>query len=265
MLEFRFNLASETGLILSLLGVVLSVISILYVAQKKQTRVIISVCTILFSILVTLNYFSMSDYIKIPDVTGRTRDFAKDALIDVGIDAENILIVANSQSISADNLVISQAPQAGTVAHKTSSVTLNFATENKVVASEENITVGTITHIPSVNGLSLQIDDCIIKSDGYFYQSAEDWYIHMNGLCITGTFHYSTELSDKQIADWGHGGKILDAYGNDYSKDAEFFSDYNGNYAVKIPEAMATGNYTYVLYQFIENEYCEVRIPFTIQ
>lgn len=115
MLEFRFNLASETGLILSLLGVVLSVISILYVAQKKQTRVIISVCTILFSILVTLNYFSMSDYIKIPDVTGRTRDFAKDALIDVGIDAENILIVANSQSISADNLVISQAPQAGTV------------------------------------------------------------------------------------------------------------------------------------------------------
>ena len=38
---------------------------------------------------------------------------------------------------------------------------------------------------------------------------------------------------------------------------------YCGVFAVELPEDMPSGTYTYLLYLFVHDEYCEARIPFT--
>ena len=128
------------------------------------------------------------------------------------------------------------------------------------------IPIETIQTNTTASGLSLIINDCQYFYDGFYHQipeSGSSYSFVEYDQGISGHFSYSRELTDIEYEDWGHGGKILDANGNELDIDASFYATTDGVFAVELPEDMPSGTYTYLLYLFVHDEYCEARIPFT--
>ncbi len=120
--------------------------------------------------------------------------------------------------------------------------------------------------------LSIIIDEYEIFNDGYYYEEPdkenEGWYWCIDfDKGISGTFHYSRPLTDEELSDWGHGGSLYDANGNEIGEEGNyphFWSDEKGYFAMQFPENLPSGKYTYVLYQFIGSQYVEAKIEFVI-
>ncbi len=128
------------------------------------------------------------------------------------------------------------------------------------------IPIETIQTNTTASGLSLIINDCQYFYDGFYHQmpeSGSSYSFVEYDQGISGHFSYSRELTDIEYEDWGHGGKILDANGNELDIDASFYATTDGVFAVGLPKDMPSGTYTYLLYLFVRDEYCEARIPFT--
>lgn len=145
-------------------------------------------------------------------------------------------------------------------------ITDTVATPKAVSADSQVISLASIQTNTTSSGLSLVISDCQYFYDGFYHQmpesdSAYSFVEYDQG--ISGHFSYSRELTDIEYEDWGHGGKILDANGNELDINASFYATTDGVFAVELPEDMPSGTYTYLLYLFVHDEYCEARIPFT--
>ncbi len=131
------------------------------------------------------------------------------------------------------------------------------------------IPIETIQTNTTSSGLSFIISDCQYFYDDFYYQIPDSDSFQSYSFVefkqgISGHFNYSRELTNQEHDNWGHGGKILDKNGIECSVDASFYSNSDGIFAVELPENMPKGNYIYILYQFINDEYCEARIPFTV-
>ena len=105
------------------------------------------------------------------------------------------------------------------------------------------------------------------RAIGFYYEMPidENSYSFVDfDMGISGHFSYSRELTEQEYENWDHGGKILDVNGEEVNINASFFSTFDGVFVVELPEYMPKGDYVYLLYQFINDEYCEVRILFSV-
>ena len=121
--------------------------------------------------------------------------------------------------------------------------------------------------------LSINVESVDIFYDGYYYkyvnpQNPSENYIIDFDTGISGTFSYSRELTEEEIENWMHGGRIYDSDGNEVGYSGNypcFWSNPNGKFAVQFPEGLQQGKYTYELYQCINNQWVSDTVIFTIQ
>lgn len=119
----------------------------------------------------------------------------------------------------------------------------------------------------TTSNLAIVIEDYDFFTDGFHYRKliSENTYNVVDfDQGISGHFTYSRELTDIEYENWGHGGKLLNESGQECGFANSFFSDYEGIFAVELSPNIPSGNYVYVLYQFINYQYCEARISFSI-
>ena len=127
-------------------------------------------------------------------------------------------------------------------------------------------TVPIKIEIPTETGVSIIIKDYEFFENGFYYEDVDEnsFSIVDFDYGISGHFNYSRELTNQEYENWFHGGKILTENGVECSVNATFFSTPDGVFAVELPKDMPKGNYIYVLHQYVNDKYCEARIPFTI-
>ena len=95
ILELRYNLATEIGLAVSIISLVIALLTIFITVEKKS--LVARVCTVivvaLLVCLLFVNKNDMENYINVPFVEGMPVEFAKYALISAGFTDENILLI----------------------------------------------------------------------------------------------------------------------------------------------------------------------------
>lgn len=142
----------------------------------------------------------------------------------------------------------------------------NDSVDEKEIVNISDSVVGTQSNITTSN-LAIIIKDYEFFTDGFHYGkpiSGNTYTVVDFDQGISGHFSYSRELTDIEYEKWGHGGKLLDESGQECGFANSFFSDYEGIFAVELSANIPPGNYVYVLYQFINYQYCEARISFSI-
>lgn len=280
ILDIRFWFATEVGLVVSLIGLLLAMIALLIVVSDKNRSARICICLIssLIIVLLIANMFDMHlNYINVPIVGELNTDIAKYMLVEAGFDPNNIRVVgANGISISEKDSKVQTQSISGVKKNTGEGAFIELTcipydmyidSNNPGVSAENSVTFSTSQSNTTSSGLSLVIEYYEFFTDGFYYKMPIDensfsFVDFRNG--ISGSFKYSRGLTDQEYENWGHGGKILNANGEDSNINASFFSTSDGVFAVELPEHMPKGDYVYLLYQFINNEYCEARIPFTV-
>ncbi len=103
-----------------------------------------------------------------------------------------------------------------------------------------------------------------ISSDGYLYQSDEEWLIEMSGKVIHGKITFNKDYSESELESFAHGGILTYEDGTSYENDElSFWSDYEaGEFAVDIPDDIK-GAYKILIYQSIGTDEGEISIDFT--
>lgn len=279
ILNIRFNLANEIGLIVSIIGVVLAMIALPILDKRANRSACRAICSISAIIVVALlaNRFDINaNYINVPEVKGLSTQIAGYALSNAGIVATDIHLVGdNGISVSENNSKVIDQNICGITKLKNRGLAIvltcvPYDTQIKTPDISENPNPPVIFEKPQTGStsddLTLIIDDCQAFFNGFYHeiQETESSYSYIKfDQGISGHFSYSRELTDSEYAKWTHGGKILDQYGNEVNINASFYATMDGIFAVEIPKNMPGGNYIYLLYVFINDEYCEVRIPFT--
>lgn len=273
MLYIRYCLATSRDTLFSVIGIIISIAALLIISSNKNKSLRIYICAIAFLLIVLLgiNSCAMQNYIAMPNVETRSLEFARNKLLDAGFSSDRIISLAQDGSNISNTSapVESQNIPCGQPVLKDTLIELRCG--SVPVSTNTDSTAITITHTQNSavkNDLSLIIDDCNFFSDGYYYEFPLDGdavgFIEYD-TGIAGHFSYSRALTDAELEDWMHGGEILDSNGRKCDLDASFFSVSDGVFAAELPENMHPGNYTYVLYQFIDSIYYEARISFTAQ
>ena len=270
ILALRYALATDMGLAISIISLIFAMVTLLVIVEKRPLLVRISICgitAILVGILF-VNQKDMENCIEVPNVKGKSIEFAKNDLINAGFEIEDILISnVNATASNSAAEVQNQGIDAGSIVPKGTQIKIECEPTTYIENYEENITISGSESHPSDNGLSIMIDDYESFTDGFYYKMPidENSYSFVDfDKGISGHFSYSRELTEQEYENWGHGGKILDANGEDTNINASFFSTSDGVFAVEFPKNMPKGDYVYLLYQFINDEYCEARISFSI-
>ena len=269
ILEMRYNLATEMGLAVSIIGLVIALITILITVEKKN--LVARVCTVivvaLFVGLLFVNKNDMENYINVPVVEGMPVEFAIHDLIAAGFRNENIYILNDDASIMDSAATVEKQIIDGTIVPKGTQIKLKCKSDTYIGSYGENTVIIGVKNSPSTEDLSIIIEDYELFTNGFYYEMPidENSYSFVDfDKGISGHFSYSRELTEQEYKNWGHGGKILDANGNETNIDAAFYSTSDGVFAVELPEYMPKGGYLYLLYQFINDKYYEARISFTV-
>ena len=270
ILALRYAFATDMGLAISIISLIFAMVTLLVITENSKLLVRVSICGV-SAILVGLlfiNQKDMKNYIEVPYVEGKPIEFAKNDLINAGFENKDILISnVNATSSNSAAEVQDQDIVAGSIVPKGTQIKIECEPTTYIENYKENIVISGAESSPSDNGLSIMIDDYESFTDGFYYKMPidENSYSFVDfDKGVSGHFSYSRELTEQEYENWGHGGKILDAYGKEVNINASFFSTFDGVFAVELPEYMPKGDYVYLLYQFIDNAYCEARIYFTV-
>ena len=270
ILELRYYLATEIGLIVSIISLAVALFTVLVTFKKKNPTVQICMCIIVVLLvgLLLVNQSDMKNYIKVPYVESISVEFARHDLINAGFDRSDISVLNDDAAISDSTAKVQkQSIQGGTIVAKGTKITLDCISNLYTGIYEENMVISGVESSTSTDSLSIIIEDYELFTDGFHYEFPidENSYSFVDfDRGISGHFSYSRELTEQEYKNWGHGGKILDASGNETDIDASFFSTSDGVFAVELPEYMPKGDYVYLLYQFINDAYYEARIDFTV-
>ena len=269
--SLRFILSGEIGNITAIAGMALSITVMLIPSQAAHQKLKNGIA-VMFSIIVLFllwNTYSMRNQLKMPLVENLTVNTANYTLYEAGFDKDTITVKSGDGTVvSSQSIVQTQSIPKGMIIPKDTQIELICASEN--VYSDEN-PVYEINEKEEVfssdNDLSIIIDDYHVFSNGFYYEMPIDenqvaFVDFTEG--IAGHFSYSRELTETEIDNWGHGGMIVNEQGQDCSGDGLFFASIEGVFAMQFPSDLPGGNYSYVLYQYLDNQYCEVRIPFTV-
>lgn len=270
ILELRYNLATDIGLAVSIISLAIALISILVTFKNGKYVGSICVC-IITTLLVGLLLFNrgdMENYTKVPNVETMSVELAKHDLIAAGFIGENILVRNdNAAPLDSSAEVQKQSEPAGTIVAKDTIITLDCKSDAYMGIYEKNTVISGVESNISASGLSIIIKDYELFTNGFHYEMPidENSYSFVDfDRGISGHFSYSRELTEQEYENWSHGGQILDAIGNETNINASFFSTSDGVFAVGFPEYMPKGDYVYVLYQFLNDQYCEAQIAFTV-
>lgn len=270
ILELRYNLATEIGLAVSIISLVVALLTIFITVEKKN--LVARMCTIivvtLLVCLLFVNKNDMENYINVPFVEGMSVEFAKYDLISVGFTDENILLINDDATIlDSTAKVKKQSILEGTIVAKGTQIKLECKSDAYIGIYGENTVIIESESSSSTGDLSIIIEDYELFTDGFYYEMPidENSYSFVDfDRGISGHFSYSRELTEQEYKNWSHGGKILNANGNESDIDAVFFSTSDGVFAVQLPEYIPKGDYLYILYQFINDKYYETRISFEV-
>ena len=277
VLDKRFYLANETELYVAIIGVLLAILALPILRKNISRPKIRTICVasvLVIAVLVVNRVDMNTNCVDVPRVEGLGTGDAKLALILSGIEADEIHTVGSaSVPISDNNTKVNHQDPVGPKRKTNGKINImlycvpydkTLETEND--STEDKTEASTPPYMNSAGDLSLIIDDYQLFYDGFYHQmpeSGSSYSFVEYDQGISGHFSYSRELTDIEYEDWGHGGKILDANGNELDIDASFYATTDGVFAVELPEDMPSGTYTYLLYLFVHDEYCEARIPFT--
>lgn len=137
-------------------------------------------------------------------------------------------------------------------------------TEDRVEESISNL------EIVNIKPSRLCITDAEFFDSPYRYEyesEGESGYFSEMDYGIKGTFEYSSPLTAREERTFGHGGKILNSSGKE-CPGATFFSfltsEQDGFFMMQYPDNLKSGEYTFILYHYIDNVYNEARIQFTV-
>ena len=277
VLDKRFYLANETELYVAIIGVLLAILALPILRKNISRPKIRTICVasvLVIAVLVVNRVDMNTNCVDVPRVEGLGTGDAKLALILSGIEADEIHTVGSaSVPISDNNTKVNHQDPVGPKRKTNGKINImlycvpydkTLETEND--PTEDKTEASTPPYMNSAGDLSLIINDYQLFYDGFYHQmpeSGSSYSFVEYDQGISGHFSYSRELTDIEYEDWGHGGKILDANGNELDIDASFYATTDGVFAVELPEDMPSGTYTYLLYLFVHDEYCEARIPFT--
>ncbi|MBP3855109.1 MAG: PASTA domain-containing protein [Ruminiclostridium sp.] len=291
-MEYNFikGIAEHTDTIIAIIGIVLALISLILsiIISNKETEkgkarriliggISISAATILLISCLCANKYNYDtfhdNYIEVPNVEALSCELARNNLTLAGFDSDEIQFVGEgSSSINeGDCKVIKQHIEKGTYVEKGTKIVLDCENKGSLGTyqlSEKTETVLNESSATSTGDISIKISEYQFFDidEGFHY---EEPYGDGNMIVdfdrgISGHFSYSRELTESELESWRHGGEILDSSGNKIIEDPTFFSTPSGVFAVEFPKNMPSGNYTYVLYHFINDFYCDARINFTI-
>lgn len=274
ILEVRYNLATEIGLAVSIISLAITLITILFAFEKEKTvaRVCTVIITALLVVLLFVNQKDMENYNNVLSVEGMSVEFAIHDLITAGFNEEDIRISNGDATITnftarvekriVDNTIV---PKGTTIiVPKGKLIILVCESDTNIGSYGENSVIIGVESSPSTSNLSIIIEDYETFTDGFHYEIPNsDSFVDFD-KGISGHFSYSRELTEQEYENWRHGGKILDKNGKETNIEATFFSTSDGVFAVEFPEHMPKGDYLYLLYQFINDEYYETRISFTV-
>ena len=277
ILDIRFYLANETELYVAIIGVLLAILALPILRKNISRSKIKIICFASISVIaiLVLNKVDVNiNCVDVPSVKEFGTGDAKLALFLSGIEADEIHTVGSANvPVSDNNTKVDHQDPVGPQRKTNGKINIllycvpydmTLETENN--PTEDKTEASTPPYMNSTGDLSLIIDDYQLFYDGFYHQMPESGssysFVEFD-QGISGHFSYSRELTDIEYEDWGHGGKILDANGNELDIDASFYATTDGVFAVELPEDMPSGTYTYLLYLFVHDEYCEARIPFT--
>ena len=277
ILDIRFYLANETELQVAVIGVLLAILALPLWRKNISRSIIRIICfasVLIIAVLVVNRVDMNTSCVDVPPIEGLGTGDAKLALILSGIEADDIRTVGsasvpisdNNTKVEHQNLKGPQRKINGKINIQLICVPYDMTLETENDPTEDKTEASAPPYMNSTGDLSLIIDDYQPFYDGFYHQipESESSYSFVEfDQGISGHFSYSRELTDIEYEDWGHGGKILDANGNELDIDASFYATTDGVFAVELPEGMPSGTYTYLLYLFVHDEYCEARIPFT--
>ena len=277
VLDKRFYLANETELYVAIIGVLLAILALPILRKNISRPKIRTICVasvLVIAVLVVNRVDMNTNCVDVPRVEGLGTGDAKLALILSGIEADEIHTVGSaSVPISDNNTKVNHQDPVGPKRKTNGKINImlycvpydkTLETEND--PTEDKTEASTPPYMNSAGDLSLIINDYQLFYDGFYHQmpeSGSSYSFVEYDQGISGHFSYSRELTDIEYEDWGHGGKILDANGNELDINASFYATTDGVFAVDLPKDMHSGTYTYLLYLFVHDEYCEARIPFT--
>lgn len=274
ILEVRYNLATEIGLAVSIISLVITFITA-FIAIKKKNFVA-HLCTVIITALIVglllVNQDDMKNYINVPPVEGMSVEFEIHDLITAGFNEEDIRVSNGDATITDFTARVENRVIDGTIVPKGTpiivpngtQIILECKSDTYIGSYGENTVIIGVENSPSIDNLSIIIEDYETFTDGFHYEIPNSNSFVDFDRGISGHFSYSRELTEQEYKNWGHGGKILDTNGKETNIDASFFSTSDGVFAVEFPEHMPKGDYLYLLYQFINDEYYEARISFTI-
>ena len=121
------------------------------------------------------------------------------------------------------------------------------------------------TQKPTNKPLGIVFDSYDISSDGYYYKHPqENWLIINDGMCISGSFHYTRALTEKERLSFMHGGELYDSCGKKVVGDISFWSSYDGLFSADLPEDLPSGTYTLSFHQHINDQRLSFEIQFSI-
>ena len=277
ILDIRFYLANETELYVAVIGVLLAILALPILRKNISRSIIRIICfaSVLIIAVLVVNRIDMNtNCVDVPPIEGLGTGDAKLALILSGIEADDIRTVGsasvpisdNNTKVEHQNLKGPQRKINGKINIQLICVPYDMTLETENDPTEDKTEASAPPYMNSTGDLSLIIDDYQPFYDGFYHQipESESSYSFVEfDQGISGHFSYSRELTDIEYEDWGHGGKILNANGTELDIDASFYATTDGVFAVGLPKDMPSGTYTYLLYLFVRDEYCEARIPFT--
>lgn len=262
MNEIRCFLYEETGIIMTVAGLLLS--SLVMFNLKKQTMKRIAFVSFALTFLLGTNYADLKwinpveELYEVPNVTNMSFSNAQFILRNCGFIEHFVGHNDNILSYEESSLVYRQDPIAGTKVPKGTSVILS-AHEIEIIGYENS-------------KLSINIIEYTV-GDGFYYQypdpeDTNSTIIIDFGKGIFGTYEYSRNLNEIEKDNYLHGGRLCDANGNEIGEKGNypsFWSNSEGMFAVEFPKGLKAGVYTYELYQYINGQYVSDSIDIEIK
>lgn len=295
-MKLFFSLSKEIGLIIGIVSLLFAVFAWLYPPTAKMTKkikcMISALCLLLIGLLV-LNYYAMSDYVRVPYVEHLEYSLAQNKLHELGL---NAVPVSATQIVSSNDIVEHQHISGGTIVKigeairldltsltsidKQTNPNIDNTTSDKTpsdASPNNNLSLGLKQETSPQNNsngdaLSIVIDNYEIFYDGFYYQEPQKDNSNSYGSInfstgVSGTFHYSRPLTQQELNNWGHGGKLYDSNRNEIGTDGNypsFWSDEKGHFAMEFPIGLSSGTYIYELYHIINDKLISAEITFTI-
>lgn len=270
ILEMRYLLDESLSIILAVMSIALSLVALapFVKSEKKQKHVglyLFIMAAFGTTILLLVNHNEMKNYCSVPGVTDITYQMAVYELNQFELKAEG---QSGYTPLSLDTYVVEQIPQRNTIVEKGATVFLKVTkTEGGEESVDEEFIAPNSILDDTQPDLSIVIDSFSLFDTGFYYSEPNEeqntyWVIDFD-KGLSGSFHYSRALTDREKNNWFHGGTLYYLRGEDridvytLGYNVSIWSDDDGLFAIRFPDNLPPGDYVFVLHQVIDGSLIE--------